>query len=328
MSIIKKFVNRYTGFLRSFKWVYTINNLLNRDKLAHNKELYKQHGIERSIFGPIGHHQFESDSKDLPWLDHPDALDRLKSHPSFKELDSAIQHQLINFVENGYMILKGFYNEDEINLLDQEIQNLLQSNQADYNYSGRKIMDAFRLSDYVDKQFFRNPKLLELLEFTMGKKIVPFQTINFNEGSEQKAHSDSIHMTTEPPGYLIASWTAMEDISEESGPLFYYPGSHRLPFVSCQDYLSGNTKWTIGNESYKRYEDQIEAILDQQSFEKKFFLAEKGDVLLWHANLLHGGSPIKTPGKTRKSMVAHYFCEGVICYHEISQRPALLELNK
>jgi hypothetical protein len=23
-------------------------------------------------------------------------------------------------------------------------------------------------------------------------------------------------------------------------------------------------------------------------------------------------------------MVAHYFCEGVICYHEISQRPALL----
>jgi hypothetical protein len=34
--------------------------------------------------------------------------------------------------------------------------------------------------------------------------------------------------------------------------------------------------------------------------------------------------PVKQEGSTRKSMVAHYFAEGVICYHEISQRPALV----
>jgi len=47
-------------------------------------------------------------------------------------------------------------------------------------------------------------------------------------------------------------------------------------------------------------------------------------VLIWHANLLHGGSPILRPGATRRSMVCHYFAEGVICYHEMSQRPALV----
>ena len=50
-----------------------------------------------------------------------------------------------------------------------------------------------------------------------------------------------------------------------------------------------------------------------------------GDVLVWHANLLHGGGPILREGATRRSMVAHYFCEEVICYHEMTQRPALLE---
>lgn len=166
---------------------------------------------------------------------------------------------------------------------------------------------------------------MRILNFLMGKKIVPFQTINFIQGSEQRPHSDSIHMTTEPEGYLIAVWTALEDTDASNGSLIFYPGSHRLPYVSCEDYHSGNTRWTIGKNSYKKYEDYIENLLLQHSFPEKCFHAKKGDVFIWHANLLHGGSKIKKAGSTRRSMVAHYFCQGVICYHEISQRPALLE---
>ena len=50
----------------------------------------------------------------------------------------------------------------------------------------------------------------------------------------------------------------------------------------------------------------------------------KGDVLVWHHNLLHGGSAIEREGATRRSMVAHYFGEGALCYHEITERPALI----
>ena len=328
MPSLSKLFSKYTGFLRSFKLVYTINNMLNRKKLRHNAELYQQHNIKKSIFGPIGSHNFSESTGALPWLDQEDALLHLKKHPEFQESEEKIQQELIRFVEEGYMILEGFYSEEEVDVLNQEIDHLLAEGKTDYNYTGRKVMDAFKLSSVVDRSYFRNPRLIKLLEFVMGRKIVPFQTINFTEGSEQRAHSDSIHMTTEPLGYLIASWIALEDIDEKSGPLFYYPGSHRLPFVSCQDYLSGNTTFTIGNKSYKRYEDKIEDLLKGEVFEKKYFLAKKGDVLIWHANLLHGGSPIKQKGKSRKSMVAHYFCEGVICYHEISQRPALLELEE
>ncbi len=47
-------------------------------------------------------------------------------------------------------------------------------------------------------------------------------------------------------------------------------------------------------------------------------------MLIWHANLIHGGEKITRENSTRKSMVVHYFAEDVIKYHEITERPALL----
>jgi ectoine hydroxylase-related dioxygenase (phytanoyl-CoA dioxygenase family) len=76
--------------------------------------------------------------------------------------------------------------------------------------------------------------------------------------------------------------------------------------------------------SNRKYEDKIEEIIAEKGLEKRIFEAKRGDVLIWHANLLHGGSPIAREGLTRRSMVCHYFVEGVICYHEMTQRPALM----
>jgi len=56
----------------------------------------------------------------------------------------------------------------------------------------------------------------------------------------------------------------------------------------------------------------------------KYFLPKKGDLLVWHANLLHGGEPIHDPSLTRKSMVIHFYAKDVIKYHEITERPAVL----
>jgi ectoine hydroxylase len=58
--------------------------------------------------------------------------------------------------------------------------------------------------------------------------------------------------------------------------------------------------------------------------EPREFLPRKGDVLIWHANLLHGGRAIAAPGATRRSLVAHYFAKDVLCYHEVTERPAVV----
>ena len=325
MISLGKIFKKYTGTLRQLKASYVINNLLNRDRLQHNRSLYKKFGVRKSIYQSIGRHDFQVANNEIPWLDQPKALERLKAHPDYASFSSEIQQELVRFVEEGYMILKGFFPPEEVEKLNQDIDQLLQSRTLDFNYTGRKIMESFRRSEVVDQDFFRNERLLRLLNFVMGKHVIPFHTINFIEGSEQRAHSDFIHMSTEPLGYLIAAWTALEEIHEGNGPLFYYPKSHRLPYLSCQDYPSGNTKWTIGADSNKNFEDKVEALITEHQLEKVEFRGQAGDVFIWHANLLHGGSPIRQEGATRKSMVAHYFCEDVICYHEISQRPAFID---
>lgn len=81
----------------------------------------------------------------------------------------------------------------------------------------------------------------------------------------------------------------------------------------------------LGAKDYTEYEAMIAAKVSELKLEKKVFFAKKGDLLIWHANLLHGGEPQLNPQKTRKSMVLHYFDTNCICYHEITQRPSLLE---
>jgi ectoine hydroxylase len=321
--MFQRFFQKYTGLLRAIKPLYVINNLLNRQKLQHNKELYEQYGLKKSIYASVGSADFQQHSIEIPWLDRSDALEKLKENPDFSQFSSETQDQIQHFIENGYLILRGWLNAEQVTEINTEVERLLNEGKTDFNFSGRKVMSAFQVSPIIDR-YFRQPELLQLLSFILGKKILPFQTINFIEGSEQRAHSDSIHMTTEPQGYLIATWTALDDCHEGNGPLFYYPKSHCLPYIMSTDFDSGNTPLLLGKHNNRRYEDRIQAFIEENNLEKAYFYAKKGDILLWHANLLHGGSPILQKGTTRRSMVSHYYTEGVICYHELSQRPALL----
>lgn len=326
MISLGKIFSKYTGHIRTLKSVYVLNNLLNGKQLQHNKALYKKYGLKKSIYSSISSQDFPNHHPDIPWLDQEGAKDKLLAHPAYASFSPAIQEELIRFVEDGYIILKGFFPKDRVDALNEEIDELLNARKIDFNYTGRKIMESYKVSKVANEDFFRSAELLRLLNFIMGKPVVPFHTINFIEGSEQRAHSDSVHMATEPLGYLIAAWTALETVSRRNGTLFFYPKSHRLPYTSTADFPSGHTRWRIGSNSNKKYEDYIEKVLEEHQLEKRFFHAEAGDMLIWHANLVHGGSAIEEPGSSRKSMVAHYFCEEVICYHELSHRPALLPM--
>jgi ectoine hydroxylase len=323
--MLNRYFQRYTGFLRSLKLVYVLNNLLNAPKLKRNRAIYQRFGLKKSIFAPIGSKDFAGrHHADVPWIDRPDALEKIETDPVFLAFDAQIQEKIKHFINHGYLILEGFYPKSDTDALNHEVDELLKAGKAGFNYTGRKIFNFFETSPLANERFFRNPEMLQLLSYLLGKKVIPFQTLNFTVGSEQRAHSDSIHMMTEPQGYLIATWTALEDCTPENGPLFYYPDSHRLPYVTTEHYPSGNTAFTIGEYSNRRYEDKIEEIVQEKQLNKQLFLAKRGDVLIWHANLLHGGSPILKEGATRQSMVCHYYAEDVICYHEMSQRPALI----
>ena len=284
MVALRKRFGQYTGFLRRLKLVYVINNLLNIKHLRRNKVLFQKYGVKKPIWASIGSHDFNRlTNTPQPWLDQPDALEQVRKHPDFHSFTPELQTKIIQFIQEGYIILEGFFDQDAVRHHNDAIDQLLQHKQVDFNYTGRKLMEAYKYDPFIESKFFKNPELLRLLQFLMGKPIIPFHTINFIYGSEQRAHSDSIHMTTYPQGYLIAAWFALEDCSPENGTIFYYPKSHRLPYVTHKDYPSGNTKWLIGAQSNRFFEDHIEKLVQEHQLEKKQFHAKKGDVFIWHA---------------------------------------------
>lgn len=158
----------------------------------------------------------------------------------------------------------------------------------------------------------------------LGHPAKLLQTIASHKGSQQAPHSDSIHMTTYPLGYLAAAWIAFEDIGPDCGPLEFYPGSHRLPYVFSHDLgISVEDLKNAGYGSYReRYEPCVQKLIAGHGLRPQFFEARKGDVLIWHANLLHGGSTRKDLRLTRKALVAHYFAKGSFVYHDLAAAPS------
>ena len=49
------------------------------------------------------------------------------------------------------------------------------------------------------------------------------KTINFLKGSNQPLHQDSIHFYTEPQRWMVGTWTALQDMTEDCGPLTVVP---------------------------------------------------------------------------------------------------------
>jgi ectoine hydroxylase len=307
--------------LKKYKPLHWIYNLIHFKEIRHNRDAYKKYKLHKSPFTSLSSRDFP-DKESKAWLDIGDSENLAPGKPAFSQFPENIQKEIISWSGNGYMILENLFSGDVCDKLNIEVDTLIKKGRIDFNKS-HKLMFAHRKSAFV-KSVTENKLLKSLLEFILDKEVVPFQTINFLRGSEQRAHSDSIHMTTYPLGYLIAAWVALEDINPDNGPLFYFPGSHKFPFLLNNDFNEGETPLTLGKRNYKDYEAVTEIILQQHPLQKKEFYAKKGDILIWHANLIHGGSPILNSALTRKSMVIHYYATDVIKYHEITERPSLL----
>ena len=169
-------------------------------------------------------------------------------------------------------------------------------------------------------ELISRPKILDVCSLLLGTQAVPFQSITRELGGQQAAQSDAIHMTTHPLGYLAAAWVALENIDPNSGPLFYYSGSHKLPYYLSNDvHIDSATHRSNPYKAYaERHEPFIEKVIRENNFERKVFCPPAGSVLFWHHNLLHGGSPILDKDLTRKDVVFHYFQKNVVCYHDLS----------
>jgi len=85
---------------------------------------------------------------------------------------------------------------------------------------------------------------------------------------------------------------------------------------------SGPYPWLDGDDAFERIDDVLQSgeISLQEAEKCRYWSqrARKGDVLIRHANLIHGGSPPKNLGLSRYSIVCHYFVKGSFVYHDLA----------
>ena len=130
------------------------------------------------------------------------------------------------FAERGYIVIDDL-GVDFDSVGERAIADLAPVHQ-DGDEIFNRIQDAWTESEAV-RSLAVAPKVLSLLETLYGKRPIPFQTLNFLRGSQQQTHSDSFHFHSFPKHYMCGVWVALEDLTEDNGPLHYYPGSHLLP---------------------------------------------------------------------------------------------------
>jgi hypothetical protein len=211
-----------------------------------------------------------------------------------KGLDPETEAQVRSFATNGYFVIDDLGFDDFDAVADQAIADAAAMHE---NGAYNRVMDAWTVSETI-RSIATCPRVISLLETLYGRKPIPFQTLNFFRGSQQPTHSDSYHFHSYPKHFMCGVWVAFEDISDENGPLHYYPGSHLLPTydVFCPDR-----------------EDElgpfVKGVIDAYGLRKEKAYLKRGQALIWSANLLHGGEPVADPNSTRRSQVTHYYFE-------------------
>jgi phytanoyl-CoA hydroxylase len=258
------------------------------------------------------------------WLDQTDAHDRVDKRLRKGDLSSADADRLHHFVDHGYLTLSlgldaGFaraFDDDLDRLWKERPIDLAAAPKSGARVSFRDIDERHRTIGYrvadlhshspLALDLYLHPELFRMVELIFDQQARSFQSLYFQFGSQQALHRDPMFVVTRPPSHLVATWIALEDITPDSGPLLYVPGSHRMPWFEFEKDTVNDTQKSRAPEKRRTWAEYRTRMIDEMSLDVKTFTAKRGDVFVWHAGLLHGGARVENETSTRKSFVVHY----------------------
>ena len=257
------------------------------------------------------------------WVDRRDAHDVLEGKRSRGEVTDDDAEVLAKYIDDGYVV---FPKATDESLIDDYLEFFEAAwdapPQTIYMHWNRQVIyidrehydDVTKVSDV--HSYYANggelvfpPPVLRFLTQIYERPPVVFQTMTMRKGSQENLHIDTGPLTLTEPMSIAASWVALEDVQLLSGEFQFVPGSHRLPELLHY----GTDKGHHGD--YREYGTILETTLrmcEERGLKTAKFMAKKGDVLIWHADLMHGGAPIQDRSRTRKSLVAHFMPLGVM----------------
>jgi phytanoyl-CoA hydroxylase len=274
----------------------------------------------RSVCSRLFVHQHDLGSGS-PWVDRPDAPERIREKFDNGEIGFEDMRRLTFWHDNGFVILRSAIDLDLIRWCNRHIDEMVEQrlpvlfgqqdgslvpfDQANFlgSFVGSRFLEFHSVSQAA-LQLSMDPKVLSFLRLVFEDTPVCMQSLLFLQGSTQNAHTDYPYVHTKCPAFLAASWIALEDVDMAAGPLFYYPGSHRV--VPPYDFGFGNVMAFGDGPHIRGFEVYLENQCRVRGLSRLELDITAGDLLIWHSALVHGGSPVLDASKTRRSFVTHF----------------------
>ncbi|MEZ5570310.1 MAG: phytanoyl-CoA dioxygenase family protein [Halioglobus sp.] len=255
-----------------------------------------------------------------PWFDSPDARAMAPVMASRAGLDASASRALEDFVENGFCILPERVDDQLLQQLNDDLDAMLASGAIRVQPEGEGDHRIERMHEHSQaaREIWTLPCVIHFLRAVFQEDVLPCQTLVFVRGSGQDMHQDTIHLTAFPAGYMCGVWIALEDVKADAGPLFVYPRSHRLPRLYCHTINMSKVHDGNWQEFAEKFLPRLRQELESADLHSQNYLARKGDILVWHENLTHGGSMRTDPALTRRSIVSHYFSRGAAVWYDSS----------
>lgn len=262
------------------------------------------------------------------WIDGANAEALLDERIERGQLQSNAYQKYADLIFKGYCVLEALVPEEVVDAAAAEHDAIFHGADERAAFSGRGAGSDGRWSDrvlthpakaldtYMHSRPIRNLVLHEnivgFLRGLFGEGVLASQSLGFWRGSQQALHQDFAFVTYCHPLQFVGVWMALEDIVPNSGELVYAVASHKLQHYLFNGELSVHEARRLSHVApdsvateKKRYEAWVKETVASKKLTLERFHARKGDALIWHAALMHGGTRVSAE-HTRKSIVTHF----------------------
>lgn len=255
------------------------------------------------------------------WPDLSNAAERIAGKKALGLLTAEDARRFEHWAEKGYVVLEGAVAPELADRLRNEMerawekgdpkvllevyengQRRFQPLESRFRDLPNKVLDYHGTSATAREVQFV-PAVRRFLGQLFERPPLAFQSLYFRWGTEQDMHQDTAYVVLRSPMEFVGCWVALEDIAEGTGELQYYIGSHRIPEYVWFDRARARPYEFEDDRDFLRH---VRVESERLGCPLQRFRPKKGDVLLWHADLVHGGAKRERPGLTRQSLVTHY----------------------
>jgi ectoine hydroxylase-related dioxygenase (phytanoyl-CoA dioxygenase family) len=221
-------------------------------------------------------------------------------------LRTLTEDQKRQFETEGYLIVKGLFAESDLAELDRTFEAIshriipgyfepdLNEDTKDPLKRYPRVMHPHRF-DETAMRYMLHKSVLEVLADLYEEEPLAAQSMFYFKppgARGQALHQDNFYLKVEP-GNCIAAWTAVDAADVENGGLLVVPKTNRFDIV-CPDAADPNESFTTHYVKPPKEEKAIPAVMD------------RGDVLFFNGNLIHGSYRNKTKDRFRRAFICHY----------------------